>query len=118
VKKGYVCKTQLEHCSVAATLRTRFDIKTLSKRMDAASDISDCIDPAKIKAPAKPPTGMPMTAMSMHTALYDGVGQHSSPTLERLVADGTVPVVDARSHQERIASWLEHAVRLGAVRIV
>ncbi len=118
VKKGYVCKTQLEHSSVAATLRTRFGIASLSKRMDAASDISDCIDPAKVKAPAKPPAGMPMVAMSMNTALYDGVGVHSSPLLERLVAEGTSPAVDRRPHQERIGSWLEHAVRLGAVRIL
>jgi hypothetical protein len=61
---------------------------------------------------------MPMVAMSMQTALYDGVGVHSSPQLERLVAEGTVPAVDGRSHQARIGAWLDHAVRLGAVRIV
>lgn len=118
VKKGYVCKTPLEHSSVAATLRTRFDIKSLSKRMDAAADISDCIDPAKLKAPAQPPLGMPTVAMTMQAALYDGVGPSSQPMLESLVAQGIAPRVDARSDQERIASWLDDAVRLGAVRIV
>lgn len=118
VKKGHVCKTQLEHSSVAATLRTRFDMKSLSKRMDAASDISDCIDPLKVKHPAQPPSGMPQVVMTMQTALHDGVGVHSQPALERLVAQGSVPILDDRSHEERIGSWLEHAVRLGAVRIV
>ncbi len=118
VKKGYVCKTPLEHSSVAATLRTRFDIKSLSKRMDAATDITDCIDPLKVKAPAAPPLGMPTVAMTMETALYDGVGQHSQPTLQRMLEEGVVPKVDHRSDQERIAGWLEHAVRLGAVRIL
>jgi len=118
VKKGYVCKTVLEHSSVAATLRTRFDIKSLSKRMDAASDISDCIDPSKVKAPAMPPMGMPTVAMTMTSALNDGVGHHSQPYLQELVEQGLAPVVDARSDQERIASWLEHAVRLDAVRIL
>ena len=118
VKKGYVCKTVLEHSSVAATLRTRFDIKSLTKRMDAASDISDCIDPLKVKAPAMPPMGMPTVAMTMTAALYDGVGHHSQPYLQELVDQGLAPVVDARSDQDRIASWLEHAVRLDAVRII
>lgn len=118
VKKGYVCKTPLEHSSVAATLRTRFGIKSLSKRMDAASDISDCIDPAKLKAPAVPPPGMPQVAMTMETALYDGVGPSSQPMLETMIAQGLAPRVDDRPHPQRIAAWLEHAVRLGAVRIV
>ena len=118
VKKGYVCKTVLEHSSVAATLRTRFDIKSLSKRMDAASDISDCIDPLKVKAPAMPPLGMPQVAMTLQAALYDGVGQSSQPTLQKMVEEGTAPRVDERPHAERIGAWLEDAVRLGAVRIV
>lgn len=118
VKKGYVCSKQLEHSSVAATLKTRFDIKSLSKRMDAALDITDCIDPLKVKAPAKPPSGMPVVAMTMETALYDGVGQHSQPTLQKMAEQGIAPKVDERTDQERIAGWLEHAQRLGAVRVI
>ena len=118
VKKGYVCKKQLEHSSVAATLRTRFGIKSLSKRMDAASDISDCIDPLKVKAPATPPLGMPVVAMTMQAALYDGVGPSSQPALEELVAQGIAPRVDDRPDTERIGAWLQDAVRLGAVRII
>lgn len=118
VKKGYVCKTQLEHVSVAATLKTRWDIKSLSKRMDATKDITDCIDPKKVKAPEKPPVGMPVVAMTMQTALYDGVGPHSQPMLEQMVVEGVAAPVDTRDDQARIGAWLEHAVRLGAVRIL
>ncbi len=118
VKKGYVCKTQLEHSSVAATLKTRWDITSLTARMSATNDISDCIDVAKLKAPAQPPTGMPQVAMTLQSALYDGVGTSSQPALDELVAKGVAPAIDTRDHQARIGSWLEHAVRLGAVRIV
>ena len=38
--------------------------------------------------------------------------------LERMVVEGTAARVDTRSDQQRIGSWLEHAVRLGAVRIL
>jgi phospholipase C len=118
VKKGYVCKTQLEHSSIAATLKTRWDIKSLSPRMDATNDITDCIDPAKVKAPGPPPTGMPQVAMTLRSALYDGVGISSQPMLSEMVAKGIVPALDTRDHASRIGSWLEHAVRLGAVRLV
>lgn len=118
VKKGYVCKTQLEHSSIAATLKTRWEIKSLSKRMDATNDITDCIDPAKVNAPAAPPAGMPKVAMTLQSVLYDGVGTSSQPMLDEMVAKGVAPAVDARDHQARISSWLEHATRLGAVRIV
>lgn len=118
VKKGYVCKTQLEHSSIAATLRTRWDVASLTKRMTATNDVSDCIDAAKVKAPLAPPAGMPQIAMSMKSALYDGVGTSSQPALDEMVELGLAPVVDARDPQARIGSWLEHAIRLGAVRIV
>ncbi len=118
VKKGYVCSTVLDHTSVAATLRTRFDITNLSKRMEMASDISDCIDPKKVKAPSVPPVGMPQVAMTMNTALFDRVGAQSQPMLDTMIEQGLITQVDARSHQQRIGDWLEHAVRLGAVRIV
>jgi phospholipase C len=118
VKKGYVCKKTLEHVSVASTLATRFGIASLGKRMDVTADVSDCIDPKKVAAPAMPPAGMPQVAMSMKSALYDGVGPSSQPMLDEMVALGLAPPVDPRPDHERIASWLERAVELGAVRIV
>jgi phospholipase C len=118
VKKGYVCKKTLEHVSVPATLATRFGIQSLNARMDATSDVSDCIDPKKVAAPSAPPPGMPEVAMSLQSALYDGVGPTSQPMLQQMVESGAAPVVDPRSDQERIGSWLRHAEELGVVRIV
>jgi phospholipase C len=118
VKKGYVCKKTLEHSSVAATLKTKWDIKTLTTRMDNSADITDCLDPKKVTAPAAPPLGMPVVAMTMETALYDGVGPWSQPKLASMIAEGTAARADERTDQERIGAWLEHAVRLGAVRIL
>jgi phospholipase C len=119
VKKGYVSKVQMEHSSVAQTLRTRWDIKSLTQRMAASNDITDCIDPVKVKSPPNlPPGGMPQTAITMQAALYDGVGVGSQPKLDEMVRLGQVQAVNSANHQERIGDWLEHAVRLGAVRIV
>ncbi|AKU98498.1 Acid phosphatase [Labilithrix luteola] len=120
VKKGYVSQTQFDHTSVAATVKTRFGIDSLSKRMDTANDLADCIDPDKVrnKAPAPPPTGMPQTAMTLSAALERGVGPSSQPMLEELVERGLASRLDTRPHRERIAEWLGHAERLGAVRIV
>jgi phospholipase C len=118
VKKGYVCKTPLDHSSIAATLKTRWGIQSLSKRMNAAKDVTDCIDPAKIGAPAPPPPGMPQVAMTLDDALHDGVGQSSQPELDDLVDRGLAPAVDNRDEESRIRSWLERAIRLGAVRII
>ncbi len=118
VKKGYVCKKQLEHVSVAATLKTRFGIGSLGRRMEAASDVSDCIDPAKLFAPAPPPTGMPQVAMSLMRALENGVGPSSQPLLQEMIEAGTVPLVDDRSDRDRIKGWLDYAVDLGAIRLV
>jgi phospholipase C len=120
VKKGYVSKTVYDHASVGATLRTRFDIRDLTKRMEQAADLSDCIDPVKVKAPAPPPSGMPQVAMTVQAALSRGVGEHSQPMLAKMVEDGLIAEndVDSRTHEQRIGDWLEHAVRLGVVRIV
>ena len=54
VYAGRTCHTTFDHTSVLATLRTRHGIADLSKRMAAASDLSSCIDPAKVARPAAP----------------------------------------------------------------
>lgn len=120
VKKGYVSQTQYDHTSVAATVKTRFGIDSLSKRMDTASDLADCIDSEKVrnKAPAAPPTGMPQTVMTLQAALERGVGPSSQPMIEDMIAQGVVPAGDTRPHRERIGEWLARAERLGAVRVI
>jgi phospholipase C len=118
VRKGHVCKTQLDHTSVGATLRTRFGLKHLSFRMDKANDIADAIDPKKVTKPSVPPQGMPVIAMRREDALRHRVGPHSQPVIADLLARGVVQPVDGRSDDERIGDWFDHAARLGAVRVI
>jgi phospholipase C len=119
VRRGHVNTQVLEHSSVAATLRTRFGIESLSKRMDAANDLSSCIDPARYKNPSPPPADPPPMTMSLTRALTQGVGQSSQPQLDAMVASGEIPAefVDHRPAEERIRAWLAHGERLGAVRL-
>jgi phospholipase C len=119
VRQAGVVSTPLEHVSVAATLRARFGIETLSARMDATSDISDCIDPALIHAPSAPPRDLP--AVELSSALVARLaGQPSSqPEMEAALQSHRLPdtLVDARSDEQRIGSWLRHAQELQAVRV-
>ena len=119
VRRGYVNSEVLEHSSVAATLGTRFGIESLSKRMDAANDLSSCIDPKLYQNPAPPPADAPAVTMSLTRALYEGVGESSQPQLDALVASGAIPahLVDTRPSSERILAWLKQGERLGAVKL-
>ena len=119
VWQGRVVSTPFEHVSVAATLRARFGIESLGVRMDAASDLSSCIDPGRVSKPAQPAT-LPLvklTAAQTRAAL-------AQPTSQRELADAVnghlVParLVDVRSREERLRSWLRHAQELEAVRVL
>jgi phospholipase C len=119
VKRGAVVSTVFEHASVLATVGTRFKIASLGKRMDESNDLSSCIDPLLVDKAQAAPAGMPVVTMSLKQAVAERVGTSSQPELERMVADGTIPnsLVDPRSHEERISTWLKHGERLGAIRL-
>jgi phospholipase C len=55
-KQGFVSSVQYDHTSALKHLQTTFGLETLNVRMDAASDLSDCIDLERLAAgnPAKP----------------------------------------------------------------
>lgn len=118
VRTGHVESTQYDHTSVAATLRTRFGIASLSPRMDAAADVSACIDPMRIGNPAPPPTDLPKVPVRLRDALrFSGV--HSQPGIVALIQKGVIPrsMVDPRSDAERTLSWLRAGEQLGALRL-
>jgi phospholipase C len=119
VRRGAVVSTPLEHVSVAATLRARFGIESLSARMDATADISGCIDPLLIGAPAAPPRDL--EPVEVARASFAAVLAHpsSQPEMEAALAEHKLPdgAVDARSDEQRFTSWLRHAQELAAVKV-
>jgi phospholipase C len=120
VWQGKVISEPFEHVSVAATLGARYGIESLGPRMDAARDLSACIDPARVDAPAPPPRKFPVVEV---TAAQVTAALHQSPSQRELaeaVADHRVPehMVDPRTNAERLDGWLRHAQELEAVRVV
>jgi phospholipase C len=118
VWRGRVVSTPLEHVSVAATLRARFGIETLSPRMDAARDVSSCIDPGRIGDPAPPPTDLPRLELPPASRIAEQSGS-SQPEIEQALRAGQVPadLIDRRSDHERIGSWLRAAQELDVVKV-
>ena len=119
VKKGHVSKTLYDHCSVGATLKTRFNIATLNQRMSAANDLSSCIDPALVANPSPPPPGMPTPPMMKWSEALDRVGPWSQEELADMIERRIIPrsEIDSRSARETTVEWLAHAHRLGVVRM-
>jgi phospholipase C len=119
VRQGAVVSTPLEHASVAATLRARWGIESLSARMDATADISGCIDPGLIAAPAPPPRAFDPVELSERSFARLFADRTSQPEIEAALAAKRVPegLVDPRAQEERFRSWLRHAQELAAVRV-
>jgi len=120
VRAGAVVSTPYDHVSILATLATRFGIASLGPRMDAAADLSACIDPdrAAVMVPSAllPPT-VEVPASVIRSAPFRPTSQ---PELEALARAGGVPAlhVDRRDPERRFAAWLRWAQALEAVRVV
>jgi phospholipase C len=120
VWQGKVVSEQFDHVSIASTLAARYRIESLGPRMDAARDLSSCIDPARVKAPAPPPRSFPVVevkAAQIEAALHQPPSQRE---LAEAIDDHQVPasMVDPRTHRERLGGWLRHAQELEAVRVI
>ena len=103
--------------SEAATLKSRFGIASLGRRMDAAHDLSSCLDSAAVAGPAPL---LPTVALSASTTLRAPLRATSQPEMHALAAAGGVPAahVDPRSGEERVKSWLRYAQELESVRVI
>jgi phospholipase C len=120
VWQGKVISEPFEHVSIAATLKSRYGIESLGPRMDSARDLSACIDPARVNAPAPPPRTFPVVevkAAQVDAALSQDPSQRE---LAEAIDNHQVPaaMVDPRSHRERLDGWLRQAQELEAVRVV
>jgi phospholipase C len=121
VRAGSVVSTPYEHVSILSTLATRFGIASLGERMDAAADLSACIDPERAAAATTAPTAV-LPTLELPAAMLRRAPSRptSQPEMEALAAAGGVPAhhVDRRSAEERLRAWLRHAQELEAVRVI
>jgi len=119
VWSGKVVSTQFDHASIAATLATRFGIESLGPRMDAARDLSSCIDPSRVGIAVAPPRLLAVELPAQCTAEVVA-GASSQAEVEQVLDERSVPAefVDPRSTEERFGSWLRAAQELEAVKLV
>ncbi|HEU4412104.1 MAG TPA: alkaline phosphatase family protein [Polyangiaceae bacterium] len=121
VRRGCAVSRQLEHVSVIKTLTTRFGLPSLNGRVDATNDLSCCIDPAALADP-HPPVTLPPTTVSLSRlrarARRPRAPHH--PEIWAAAEGGLIPRhLDRRREGDAITRRvLEHAVRLGAVRLI
>jgi phospholipase C len=120
VRRGAVVSTPLEHVSVASTLRARFGIASLGARTDATADLASCIDPALIAAPLEAPRDLPRITLEARDALSRPYRIAGDDEVGTAIREGRVPahLIDPRSGEERLRSWLRFAEELEAVRVV
>ena len=120
VRRGAVVSTTFDHVSIAATLKTRFGIASLGRRMDATADLSSCLDPALQPGIARPAPVMPAVALSESRVLRAPLRATSQPELHALAQARGVPGghFDRRSGEERVKAWLRHAHALESIRVI
>jgi len=115
VRRGCVNSTQLEHCSIGATLMRRFGLVPLNERMATATDLSVCINPDYIDDP-QPGPDVPRVDVSVSSVLAD-VG-HTTSQEELFLAAGTQ--LD-ETHRQRVRAatlaLLKRAEKLGVARL-
>lgn len=119
VRRGQVVSSTLEHVSIASTLRARFGIESLGPRMDAAGDLSPCIDPELVGLPAGPVGKLPAVEIDRRRTLHASLRFTSQPGLDQAICDGRVPahLLDPRSTEERLSSLLRHAQELEVAKV-
>jgi hypothetical protein len=88
--------------------------------MDAANDLSACIDPDRADATTSALTLPPPIELSAALLRSAPHRPTSQPEMEALARAGGVPAhhVDPRSADERMRAWLRHAQELEAVRVI
>lgn len=118
VKSGCTVSTTFEHVSILKTLTVRHGLESLNARLDAANDLSSCIDPDKLATPS-PPIQLPIIDVSMSAALSRQT-RNNHPELARALDERGAPAsLDRRADSNGVTKrWLEAAERLGAVRLL
>jgi len=118
VRRGAGVSTTFDHTSVLATLRTRFGIDSLGPRMDAAADLSPCIDPQAADTEKRT---RKFSALELRQdellACAGWDGGHDD--MEQALCSGRIAPghVDGRDLEDRVRGWLRTAQELDVVRV-
>jgi phospholipase C len=79
VKQNYVSSVQYDHTSALKHLQNAFDLETLTPRMDAASDLTDCIDMERLaRGEPAPPVEIPTINLADYPMTLDPVCRGSA----------------------------------------
>jgi phospholipase C len=96
-KQNYVSSVVYDHCSPLKHLQNAFGLESLNVRMDAANDLSDCLDMERLMAndPA-PPITLPMIniddwPMDPNACSHSGGFKYLDPISKWADATGLVP---------------------------
>jgi phospholipase C len=119
VRRGQVVSSTFEHVSIAATLRARFGIESLGPRMDAAGDLSPCIDPELVGLPSGPIGALPKVQIHERRVAEVSFRFTSQPGIEQAILAGSIPahLLDPRTPEERLRSLLRHAQELDVAKV-
>jgi phospholipase C len=119
VRRGQVVSSTFEHVSIAATLKARFGIESLGPRMDAAADLSPCIDPECVGLPAGPVGKLPELGLDRRRVMQASFGFTSQPGIDEALRGGRIPahLIDTRAPEERLRSLLRHVQELEVAKV-
>lgn len=126
IRPGHVSETVFDHTSALAELGRLFELEPLTARVAAANDLSSLIDEGRM-ATGVPyePAVLPVIEMTREeiNAQCDAArrrGTLGQPEAEAALDELNLPAPHDRRHQmdEVMDSFIAHAVRLGALRVV
>jgi phospholipase C len=121
VRRGCAVNTVFDHCSVLATLSTRWGVTALNARHAAAADYSSAIDPNYVKARApQPPAMMPRLTVSLSALRERRIVEPQHPELiESLKQQGLYRRLWREQDSERqFRRHLDDCVRKGIARVI
>ncbi|HEY8074086.1 MAG TPA: alkaline phosphatase family protein [Labilithrix sp.] len=119
VKRGYLGQGLHDHTSILATLAARFGLPALSKRAANATPLTAMFDPARVRKASADVAPLPPEIV-LDAAALESAGESSQPDFEQAIENGEVDddLVDPRTLEERMHSWLRHSLELGSIRLV
>jgi phospholipase C len=114
VKKRFVSKTQYDHVSFASSITRRFGLKNINRRVEAANDLSDCVDRDALESRAADPAIMPRTKVRADLAFESVVG---NPGQKEVAERCLGRQVDDEQKKIYTDKFLEAVDKMGIVEI-